>query len=189
MKKTVAAALAGALLAIPFAAQAQSAYVGLGVGQSKFSLDDGSFSAVSRDEKDTAYKIFGGYQFTKNWGVEVGYADLGKLRNVYNVSGTDITLDGKSQVFYVAGTGTLPLSDQFSLFAKLGATSARTSANASAPGVSISDNGNKSSYVAGLGAEYSFTKNIGLALEYEDFGKIADDAKANLWSLSLRYKF
>lgn len=180
--------VAASLLAIPFAAQAQSSYVGLGAGQAKYKLDDSEFTNVSRDEKDSAYKIFGGYQFTKNWGLEVGYADLGKLRNVYNVSGVNVTLDGKSHVFYVAGTGTLPVGDNFSLFAKLGATRAHTSATASAAGLTLNESGNKGSYVAGIGAEYSFTKNVGLAFEYEDFNKVADDAKANMWSLSVRYK-
>ena len=39
----------------------------------------GGVATLASDESDTAYKIFGGYQFNHIFGVEVGYFNLGKF--------------------------------------------------------------------------------------------------------------
>jgi OmpA-OmpF porin, OOP family len=189
MKKTFAIAALTASFALPFAAHAQGAYVGFNAGQATHKLDDGALTAVSRDETQTAYKIYGGYNFNKNFGIEGGYTDFGKAKNVYRVSGTNVNLDYKAQALYVAAVGTLPLSDQFSLFGKLGVTANHASATASAAGVSVNASGNKTSALIGVGAAFNVTKNVAVALEYEDYGKTAEDAKAKMWSLGVRYNF
>lgn len=43
--------VAASLLAIPFAVQAQSSYVGLGAGQAKYKLDDSEFTSTLSDKK------------------------------------------------------------------------------------------------------------------------------------------
>jgi OOP family OmpA-OmpF porin len=189
MKKILFAAVLGAVLVVPFSAQAAGGYVGGSFGQSHYDLDDASLTATSRDDKDNAWKLYGGYEFNQNWGVEVGYANFGELRNVYNVTGTNVTLTAKAHSVYFAGTGTLPLNDQFSVFGKLGLAANHTSATGAAGRFSISDNGNKTSAMIGVGAAYNVTKNVAVTLEYENFGKVAEDAKAQMWSLGARYKF
>lgn len=189
MKKMLFATILGAALVVPFSAQAAGGYVGGSFGQSTYDLDDAGLIATSRDEKDNAWKLYGGFEFNQNWGVEVGYANLGELRNVYNVSGTSVSLTGKAHSVYVAGTGTLPLNDQFSVFGKLGLAANHTSATGRAGNFALSDSGNKIGALIGVGAAYNVTKNVAVTLEYENFGKVADDAKAQMWSLGARYKF
>jgi OmpA-OmpF porin, OOP family len=190
MKKTFAIAILAAGFAAPFAAHAQGAYIGLNVGQATHKVDDtAGVTTVSRDQTQTAYKVYGGYNFNKYFGVEGGYADFGSSKNVYRVSGTNVTLNYKAQAVYAAAVGNLPLNDQFSLFGKLGVTNNHASANASAGGVTARVSGNKSSALIGVGAAYNVTKNVAVALEYEDYGKTAEDAKANMWSLGVRYHF
>jgi OOP family OmpA-OmpF porin len=189
MKKMLFATVLGAALVVPFAAQAAGAYVGGGFGQSAYDVDDAGMSTTSRDEKGSGFKLYGGYEFDKNWGVEVGYADLGKMKNVYNVMGTNVTVTAKSYSLYVAGTGTLPLNDQFSLLGKLGLATNHTSVEGSAGGFSASDSGSKSGMMVGVGAAYNVTKNVAVTLEYEHFGKVAEDTKAQMWTLGARYKF
>ena len=189
MKTKLLASIAVLLGTLSINAQAAGGYVGVGVGQSHIDFDDSGLNAVTRDDKDTAYKVFGGFQFNKNFAAELGYVDFGKLQNVYNVNGSRVNFTGDVDGFYLAAVGMLPLSEQFSVFAKLGVTTNHSSATASASGVSSSASGSKSSAVIGIGAEYSFNKNISVAAEYEDFGKAADDVKLNLLSASLRYKF
>jgi OOP family OmpA-OmpF porin len=188
MKKIMLAALLSAAAAIPASAQAQQAYIGLNVGQASHGVDDEGLAVISRSERKTAFKLYGGYQFTKNWGVELGYADFGKARNVYNV-GAPLTLEYQSTAVYLAGTGTVPLNEQFALFAKLGISSGRTSGTLSFAGTNLQASGRKSSLMGGIGASYNLTKNAAIALEYEDFGKLDGDSKVNMWSVGLRYKF
>ena len=76
---------AGAALAST-AASAQTdaqAYVGGGVGQSRADVD--CTGSTVCDKTDTAFKIFGGYMFTKNFGLEGAYYNQGKAR----LEGTD----------------------------------------------------------------------------------------------------
>ena len=56
-------------------------YVGAGIGNSSLSFNSSDFGTqlpdAVRDTKtqDTAYKFFAGYDFTKTFGAEFGYAD------------------------------------------------------------------------------------------------------------------
>ncbi len=180
------------LLAIPVSAQAAGTYgyIGAGLGNSKFKVtDDGGFTALSRDESDSAFTLFGGAQVTPNLGVEVGYVDFGTLRNVYRITGVDVTAEDKAYTVYFAGTGRLPLGKLVSLFGKIGLSQAHSDITASSGGVSLGSSGYKESLMAGIGAEFDLGSQFSLAVEYDDFGKVADDVKVKTWLVSGRYKF
>lgn len=172
MKKQLLVALLGAAVALPLAAQAEGAYIGLNVGRAEAKASTGGQSIK---EHDTGYKIDAGVDFTNNFGVEAGYADLGKY------DGND------ARAIYVAGTGAWPLDAQLALIAKIGASRNR---------VKFGDTGQKFNHTAaivGVGATYNFSKNLIGVLEYENFGRIYDERdgniKADMWSVGLRYKF
>ncbi len=157
-KRLIAAALSAIFIAGPAAAQM---YVGGGVGASK------------TDTNETSWKLYGGYQFTPNWGAELSYNDLGRYRNANIESWT------------VAGTGTLPMGPSWSLFGKLGLAMNRTR---------FAGTTNKKDLLVGVGVGYAFTKNVGMRLEYEDYGRLADVAGINNTrgsnvSLSVKYSF
>src|SRR2546423_13384566 len=72
-------ALSAAVFAAPAMAQMRmpsmsSAYIGGSIGQSKFKVDCGGC-----DTKDTAFRLFGGYQINRNIAGEPGYTQLSKL--------------------------------------------------------------------------------------------------------------
>lgn len=186
MKNQFFAAIIGTALALPLFAQAQDAYVGANVGRSELKL---SGDLGSDKEDKTGYKAYAGYDFTKNFGVEAGYADLGKLQD--RESGVTGTL--KTHTFYLAGTGTLPINDQFSAFAKVGVAHNRTKANISGFGESFSGSRDKTAAMFGIGGAYNFTQKVSAVVEYEDFGKtLSEDGiklKGNLLSVGVRYKF
>ena len=83
MKKVVFAATLAASMALPSIAMAQMMrgdantgwYAGASVGQSK--LKDACSGIGSCDDKDTAWRILGGYQINRNFAAELGYHDLG----------------------------------------------------------------------------------------------------------------
>ena len=95
----MAAALCAGFAAPPAAAQM---YLGLGAG------------AARTDTHQTSYKLYGGYQFSPNWGLELGYNDLGRY------------LGARSESWTLAGTGTLPVTNNWSLLGKLGVAANRT---------------------------------------------------------------
>src|SRR2546423_13418675 len=71
-------ALSAAVFAAPAMAQMRmpsmsSAYIGASIGQSK--IKD---ACNGCDDKDTAFKLFGGYQFNRTFAAELGYNMLGK---------------------------------------------------------------------------------------------------------------
>jgi OOP family OmpA-OmpF porin len=207
MKKILmAVAIAGAFVAAPASAQ-WYAGVGVGQGQAKMgtvSASSGTFTAStqSTDSSQTSWKLYGGYQFTPNWGIEAQYVNLGNYNYniVTNVPGVSGTGSYKANSFGVAGTGTLPLSSDFYLFGKLGVAFNNVKGGntcLSSGTLSVcqnSGNGNKSDLLAGIGIGYNFNKNIGVRVEYEDMGKLSkvdngSSIKGNNWAVSLKYSF
>lgn len=142
-KRLVAAAISAALLAGPASAQM---YLGGGVGSARTDTDE------------TSWKLYGGYQFTPTWGAELGYTSLGHY------------LGSSIDSWSLAGTGTVPISERWSLLGKLGAVENRPRfATAS----------NHTDALIGVGVAYSMTKTLGLRLEYEDFGKLSNSSVVN----------
>ncbi|MES2025295.1 MAG: porin [Pseudomonadota bacterium] len=193
MKKQLLLAVLGTALVSPLAAHAEGAYVGVNVGRAeqKVSIAEGSVK-----DHTTGYKLYGGYGFNQNFGVEGGYVDFGKgsISATDAGSGVTSTVSSKPRSFYLAATGTLPLNEQFSLFAKLGVSFNRTKIHfEDTTGDSENSSKNRTSALIGIGATYNFSKNLALVAEYEDFGKVLKedgvDLKANLLSIGLRYKF
>ena len=126
---------------------------------------------VKNDNREDSWKLYAGYQFDQTWGAEVAYNDLGQYR------GADV------ESWSLAGTGTMPMNEKWALHAKLGATSNRTD---------FAGGGNHTALLAGVGVSYSLSRNVGLRLEYEDFGKLADSGNDNRGknvALSVKYGF
>ena len=83
----------GLLVTLPALAQAPEPgyfYGGLSVGKARAKIDQDrinasllgaglSTTAMTLNERDTAYKVFGGYQFNRYLALEGGYFKLGKF--------------------------------------------------------------------------------------------------------------
>jgi OOP family OmpA-OmpF porin len=186
MKLQFSAALTAAALALPVAAQAQQTYIGASVGSSaqKYSAD-GSSDTVN----ETSYKVFGGYNFTKNYGVEAGFVDFGDA----DASSDGISATLKPTSFYIAATATYPIAPQLFVTGKLGVANNHTKADVSYDGVGYSDSENKTTAVIGIGMAYQFTKNVSGTVDYEYFGKALDEDGASLklstFTVGVRYAF
>jgi len=81
LKAAFAVILPAALLAISAPASAQQSdagwYIGGSYGMTSFDIDTTGIASPSLDDSDSGFKIFGGFQFTKHWGMEFGYVDFG----------------------------------------------------------------------------------------------------------------
>jgi len=183
MKKNILIALFAAATIAPVAAQAQ-AFIGASIGRAeqKVVID----KVGSLKDNDTSYKLFGGYQFTKNIGVEAGFGDLG---TVSIDDGTDI-VKSNPKMFFAAVTGTVPVTNVISATGKIGF--ART--NTTMTVVGLGDEKIKhTSPLLGLGMSFAVTPKISIIAEYEHFFNIVSQGegklKANALSAGVRFNF
>lgn len=214
MKKIIALSLLA--LATSAFAQGTGFYVGGSVGQSntKFKNEDFSlandedlsplspFVSESKDRHNTAWKLFAGYNINQYVGVEAGYADFGTAKyNYTGVNGLDGSGERKAEQssWFAAAKGTLPINEQFNVFGKLGVARNRVKASYAfdigAP-FNISDSGSssKTSLLYGVGAQYNFSEQVGIRVEYENFGKFGNEAdtgrtKVDMWSAGVTFNF
>jgi OmpA-OmpF porin, OOP family len=191
-KAMFAIILPAAVLAIstPAAAQQSDAgwYIGGAYGMSSFNVDTAGITNPSVDDSDSGFKIYGGFQFNKHFGAEIGYADFGKSAVSGSALGFPFTASAGVTAWTFAGVGTLPLNESFSLFGKVGLANWKVDVSANVLGASGSDSDSGTDAFFGIGARYNLNKNWGLVLEYEQYSA-GDWGDATLTSLGVRYKF
>jgi OmpA-OmpF porin, OOP family len=171
LSRALIAVLAGAAA---FGAQAadKGFYAGAGVGQ--VYVDEGNY-----DDDDTAFSLFGGYQFNRYFGLEAGYADFGKLEPRGN--GADL----EASSVYLTAVGTVPITDKFSAYAKAGLQ--RWDLDRAIPSLvgNADDSGTDATY--GVGVQYRFTDHVALRGEYSRFE--IEDTDLDLAQVQVRYDF
>jgi OOP family OmpA-OmpF porin len=203
-------ALAAVMVTIVHAQQRTSGwYAGGSLGQGRADVGGGTTTptpgvSTSKDEKDTYYKLFGGYRFNRYFAAEGGYADFGK----YSLDLTRAAPAGTAHVdvrasgWFLDALGVVPLGNNFSLFGKIGAVRTAVESNASAsgsftlsPGVSPNRKATETDWKWGIGAAYDFNAHLGARLEYELVKDVGDQASTGgssdikLWSLGVLYRF
>src|SRR6266581_9482258 len=115
--RAITVAAAGALTLVWNTANAQW-YAGASFGQSKMKDASTQLVGTSFDDTDNAGKVYGGYQFHRNVGVEFGYINFGTFKG----SGSGLSDNWKANGINVSAVGTWPLANEFSLLGKLGFT-------------------------------------------------------------------
>ena len=110
---------AASFLAFPAFAQSPDSgfYVGGHIGQAEAKdACDGLAAGVSCDDKDTAWRILGGYQFNRNLAIEGAYTDLGEL----SASAPGASGSAEANALELTGVGSFPLGNPFSVYGKAG---------------------------------------------------------------------
>jgi len=186
MKKVLAGLCVAATMAtVSGAALAadNSFYGAVDIGQSKAGDACNPFAGiagVSCDEKDTSYRLAGGYNFNKNFGAEISYSDYGNA----TASGPGGTASAGATAFQIVGTGALPLGDQFSLTAKAGLASVDVDASVNTFLLTGAATASDTNFVWGIGAQFDVTPSIGIRVNYEDLGTVGDNATTGTSKLS-----
>jgi OOP family OmpA-OmpF porin len=184
----VAALLCGLVAASQ--ASAQGFYIGGSVGQSSFDDDNvipDLITSGTVDDKDTGFKIFGGYQFNRNFGVELAWVDLGEASYSGTFLGLPVTGGTvKTSGLNISAVGTFPLGSGFALFGKAGIFAWESEANDVTGGTPFSGKEDGTDLSFGLGASYDFTKNFAIRAEWERFKAVGD---IDLLSIGVAYKF
>jgi OmpA-OmpF porin, OOP family len=199
----------GALMCTQALAQdAHYMYGGVSLGQSHAHIDEARIAGgllgvgltpgpFNRDEKDTAYKLFLGYQMNPYFGLEAGYFDLG----TFGFNTTTVppgTLSGQIKLKGVSLdlVGTAPLTDRLSVIGRLGVQNARTSDAFAGTGAVVITNPNPSqrstNYKAGLGMQYAVSPSFLIRGEVERYrinDAVGNKGDVNFVSVSLVFPF
>ena len=183
-------------------------YVGLSLGQSRAQINQPRISnslvgaglattGISTDDSDTAYKVFGGYQFNRYIALEGGFFSLGKFgfTTTTNPAGT-LTGQTKVQGLNLDLVGTLPLVGELSALARVGAQYARVrgeyTGTGAVPALNLSPSNRETNAKVGLGLQYAFSPGFTLRTEVERY-RISDAMgqhdHVNVASVSLVFPF
>lgn len=211
MKKLRSISLFLGLAAVAGSASAADSgwYAGVDLGSSNYAVmkptmtslsqglaEEGLPNTTTESDTATAYGVDVGYQFFKYLAVEGGYVDFGSATGDANISLTPpgnahLSIHAKGETLYAVGI--LPLSDQFSLFGKLGALVYSQDANGS---VSVSGVGSitvpKSSDsgttpAIGVGANWNIDPQFGLRLGFTRFHAVGDANDTGKGTIDLTY--
>lgn len=208
-RKRLPAMLALAFVISPLAmADDAMWYVGANVGQSRAKIDDPRISAsllgsgfasttIVDDDSSTGFKLFGGYQFNRNFALEGGYFDLGK----FGFKATTVpagTLDGRIRLRGVNLdlVGRLPVTEKFSVFGRVGVNYADARDNFTGTGAVRVLDANPRKHDAnikfGAGLQYDFTDALGMRVEAERYrinDAVGNKGDVDLFSVGLVYRF
>ncbi|MFA6921290.1 MAG: outer membrane beta-barrel protein [Gallionella sp.] len=201
-----------AVIVSPFAVADDAGwYVGANIGQSRAKIDDTrniaqlqtlglTTTAISDKNRNTGYKLFGGYRINKNFSLEGGYFDLGRFGfAMTTLPAGSLNGNVRLQGVNLDAVGTLPVTEQFSVFGRLGLNyaQARTSFSGTGAGViaipvNVNPSKNQINYKLGAGVQYDFTESLAMRAEVERYrinDAIGNKGDIDMYSLGLVYRF
>jgi OOP family OmpA-OmpF porin len=172
--------LLGALFSLAALAQESRPYLGGALGQSKFKeWCDPTLAAC--DDKDSTWKLFGGYRFNRYFAVEGSYVDWGEV-TATTTTGERVAADQHS--YGIAAVGSLQIGPQFTVFGKLGLLRTEQETRRITPPASSRER-KETELHYGLGVRYSLTKNWGLRAEWENTDKL----EVQMLSIGVEFTF
>lgn len=180
MKKAL---LSVCLLVASAAAQAETAYAGLGYGMTSFKM--GCASLQPCDKGDSGMKAYAGVKVTPQLALEAGYLNFGKGRAGEGAS----RVEYKASAFVVNGAFRHDFMPELSGVLRLGLSTAKVESSRRAANTKLSENAIKPYW--GIGLEYQFSKNLKAAIA-ADFvrGDLNDEGiKGEMYSISAQMGF
>ncbi|MDN4058422.1 porin family protein [Massilia sp. YIM B02769] len=161
-------AFAAALVIASAAASAQQApqwYAGV----------DASSTKIEGADREGGGGVFVGYTFSPNLAVEAGWHRLAEADLYY--WDLDARAKAKFDQTDISLIGTLPLSNGFGVYGRLGYNHLKIKASARAGNVTVSESDSEDKVLYGLGLSYAFSPQIAGRLEvqkpHSDITKVA----------------
>jgi len=168
-----------------WAEEAMPWYIGASGGPTQGTIDDTRIlqrlsaaglplSSIADDSRDNGYKVYGGYHFSPNFGLEASYFDLGKYAFAATTTPAG-TLNGEARV---RGLGldavlTASLTDKLKVSAKLGLNYAQAQDTFVGSGAVTVGNANPQQTELnpkiGFALEYALTEALSVRAEIERY--------------------
>ena len=185
-------------------------YGGFSAGQSRIDFANSNVAPVPfatqgtlvENDTDFAYKLFVGYRLQRHLALEFGYTNFGHFSATRTVTAPaagsrtfSMTVDG----FHFDVVGIVPVSSNFELFGKIGIIRTTTKIDNSVTGAVVLNSPAKQEEVnidpvrLGIGAEFRFSRAVGLRVEYErqriDWEIFSENPTVSLLSAGLVFRF
>lgn len=164
-----------------------------------FMVPPGAVRSVRDEDRDTGYKLYGGYQLSRNFAVEAGYFDLGKYGYGYTAGPLPLgTFSGETRFngLNLDLVGTLALTENLSMLGRIGAvhTRARSSfiTTGTVPSMGTSRRENDWGMKVGVGLEYAITQALSVRGELERYrvnDSVRNRGHIDMASVGLVYRF
>jgi OOP family OmpA-OmpF porin len=133
-------------------------YIGFNAGQSNYRQGCGT-GLFSCGDKDDAFTIYGGSMLNNNFGLELGYIDMG---DIGRAGGTT-----EARGLNLSLVGRVPLGERVGLFGKVGTTYGSTKVSSSpGSGVTAGDEDGFGLSV-GVGLSFDFTQNWSAVVQWD----------------------
>jgi len=169
-------------------------YVGASIGQAYYKHTcDGAPAGITCNNDDTAFRVFGGYQFKPSFGMELGFHVLGNIAaQGGGPAAVKQTADIRAVDFLYVGSW--PMSNRLALITKLGFYFGKLQVDANPAGISRGwESRSTNDITYGLGVGYELTDHADFRLEWQHFGHFgtgsAPDLDIHLISLGAVYRF
>lgn len=199
MKKITAALLLSAVVATPAFAGDAGWYIGVDAGSASQG-NIGGANVTYTNNRNTVGGVQLGYQLDKNWGVELFFTGAGKQRVSTIAAPTTTYADIKADVWGLDAVGTLPLSDAFSVYAKLGIASSKTTVTPTTAFAAASTltGDSRTAATYGVGLQYNATPAVGVRFAVDSYGLATkngtvagstDKMNSTVTSLGVVFKF
>ncbi len=198
-KLVVVAALMAAAPVFAQTAAPSQFYIGIDGARQKLKFNDdvpgGPVAPAGITDSKTTARLFGGYQITPNWAVELGYANKNYSLNVNNTSERttgSLRLKGLDLGVTYKFTDSLPgffVKGGFSRFKYSGSVSGTNLVDGSTFTGSGSESGTGPMF--GFGYEANLTGNLDGRIGYTQYNKVAGDSdvKLRMFYVGLKYRF
>ena len=185
-------------------------YAGGNVGRTAATIDDDGIRSglqmqglatpsIDDRDRDTGYKVFGGYKFHRNFAVEAGFFDLGSFGyTATTVPAGTLTGDVRIRGVNLDLVGILPVTDRLSVLGRVGVISARSRGHFSSTGAVTMPLANpdprerSTGAKLGIGMQYDFTDRLALRGELERYrvkDSISNKGHIDMASVGLIYRF
>jgi OOP family OmpA-OmpF porin len=118
IKRQAAVAALVILATAPLSAGAgEGFYIGASVGSASLSED---FDGLGIDDSSTSFRIVGGWRANDYFTLEAGYQNFGDFEASTDIGGSESAVKLSADGFTLGLTGSVPLTDKFSLFGRAG---------------------------------------------------------------------
>ena len=136
------------------------------------------------DEKDSAFKLFGGFQVNPNFAIEASYFDYGSFKADGDFGGP-FRLRADATAFGIAALVSFPLADRFSVFGKAGLLFSDTDLLVTGGGSAFAESDSETGLHIGIGALFNATDKVGIRAEWER----NDELEVDMISVGVQVRF
>jgi OOP family OmpA-OmpF porin len=172
-------------------------YLGGAVGQSKArdACDPrGLGFSGGCDDKDTNWKIFGGYNFNRNFALEFGYVDFGEVTATGTVGALPVNASVEAQAIELVAIGSIPITPQFAAYIKGGVFQWDADSRVSAGPFAGATGDDGTDWTIGAGLKWDFTRSVGARLEYQRYNNVGNvgstgNSDIDQWTIGLMFRF